>query len=94
MQFLGHLHPDGLVLRQYYIDLFLPFNQYANALEFAMWANGISNLLHYLDDYLMAGPTGSGDCQHSINMMVEVCREMGFVVNPSKVTAPSPITCF
>ena len=26
--------------------------------------------------------------------MAEVCKEMGFVVNPSKVTAPSPITCF
>ena len=42
---------DGSVLRQYYVDLFLPFglcsspaifNHYANALEFAMWANGIN----------------------------------------------------
>ena len=95
--------PDGLVLMQYYVDLFLPFglcsspaifNQYANVLEFAMWANGISNLFHYLDDYFTAGPAGSGDCQHNINMMVEVCKEMGFMVNPSKATAPSPITCF
>ena len=95
--------PDGSVLRQYYINLFFPFglcsspaifNHYTNALEFAMWANGISNLLHYLNDYFMAGPTGSGDCQHNINTVVEVCREMGFMVNPSKVTAPSPITCF
>ena len=94
---------DGLVLRQYYVDLFLPFglcsspaifNQYANILEFAMQANGISDLLHYLDDYFTAGPTGSGDCQCNINKMVEICREMGFMVNPSKVTAPPPITCF
>ena len=94
---------DGLISRQYYIDLFLPFglcsspaifNQYANALEFAMWVNGISNLLHYLDDYFTAGLTGSGDCQHNITTMVKVCREIGFVVNPSKVTAPSPVTCF
>ena len=30
----------------------------------------------------------------NINKMVEVCRELRFVVNPSKVTSPSPITCF
>ena len=94
--------PDNLVHRQYYIDLFLSFglcsspaifNQYASTLEFAMWVNGISDLLHYLDDYFMAGPAGSGNCLH-ITTMVKVCREMGFMVNPSKVTAPSPVTCF
>ena len=94
---------DSSVLRQYYINLFLPFslcsspaifNHYADALEFAMWANGMNDLLHYLNDYFTAGPTGTGDCQHNINKMVEVCRKMGFVVNPSKVTSPSPITCF
>ena len=94
---------DGLVLRQYYINLFLPFglhsspaifNHYANALEFAMWANGINDLLHYLNDYFMAGPTGTGECQHNITKMVEVCREMGFMVNPSKVTSLFPITSF
>ena len=96
-------HPDGSVLRQYYVNLNLPFgpcsspaifNQYADALDFVMQANGISNLLHYLDDYFTAGSIGSGDCQCNINMMVKVCKEMGFTVNPSKVTAPSPITCF
>ena len=55
---------DGSVLRQYYVDLFLPFglrsspaifNHYADVLEFAMWANGMQDLLHYLDDYFTAG---------------------------------------
>ena len=59
-----------------------------------MWVNGISDLLHYLDDYFTTGPTGSGDCQHNINTMVEVCREMGFAMSPAKVTAPSLVTCF
>ena len=94
---------DSLVLQQYYINLFLPFglhsspaifNHYADTLDFAMQANGINDLLHYLSDYFTAGPAGTGECQHNINMMVEVCREMGFMVNPSKVTSPSPITSF
>ena len=59
-----------------------------------MQANSISDLLHYLDDYFMAGPTGSGDYQCKINKMVKVCREMGFTENPPKVTTPCPITCF
>ena len=56
---------DGSVQQQYYVNLFLPFglhnspaifNQYADVLEFAMWVNGISDLLHYLDNYFTAGP--------------------------------------
>ena len=95
--------PDGSVQQQYYVKLFLPFglcsspaifNQYADALEFAMWAYSISNLLHYLDDYFTAGLAGSGECQHNISTMVKVCRELGFAVSPSKVMATSPITCF
>ena len=70
------------------------FNQHTDMLEFPMWANGISDLLHYLDDYFTAGPAGSGECQHNISTMVKVCRELGFAVNPTKVTDPSPITCF
>ena len=90
---------DGPVLRQNYINLFLPFCLYSSPAIFnqymvAMHANGISDLLHFLDDYFTAGPAGSGKCQHNITTMVKVCRELGFAVNPSKVTAPSPITCF
>ena len=70
------------------------FSQYADMLESAMQANGISDLLHYLDNYFTAGPADSGECQHHISTMVKVFRELGFTVNPTKVTDPSPITCF
>ena len=95
--------PDGSVQMQYYVDLFLPFglhsspaifNQYTDALEFDMQANSISNLLHYLDNYFMAGLAGSVECQHNISTMAKVCRELGFTVYPSKATDPSPTTCF
>ena len=42
-----------------------------------MWANGINDLLNYLNNYFMAGPAGMGECQHNINKMVEVCRGDG-----------------
>ena len=94
---------DGSVLRQYYVDLFLPFglhsspaifNHYADVLEFAMWANSMWDLLHYLDDYFTAGPADTGECQHNIDTMVQVCRDLGFVVNPSKVTSSASVTNF
>ena len=59
-----------------------------------MQANSIQDLLHYLNDYFMAGPTGTGDCQHNINTKVQVCRDLGFAVNPAKVTVPSSVTNF
>ena len=94
---------DGSVLRQYYVDLFLPFglrsspaifNHYADALELAMRAKGMQDLLHYLDDYFMAGPADTGNCQHNIGKMVGVCRDLGFAVNPTKVTPPMSVTNF
>ena len=94
---------DGSVLRQYYMDLFLPFglcsslaifNHYADVLEFAMWENGVQDLLHYLDDYFTAGPADTSDCQCNIGKVVQVCRDLGFAVNPSKVTPPASVTNF
>ena len=94
---------DGSVLRQYYVDLFLPFglcsspaifNHYADVLEFAMQANGMQDLLHYLDNYFTAGPADTSKCQHNIGKMVQVCRDLGFVVNPSKVTPAALVTNF
>ena len=84
---LDTVKEDGSVLRQYYVDLFLPFglcsspaifNHYADALEFAMQANGMQDLLHYLDDYFTAGPADTSNCQHNIGKMVGVCRDLRF----------------
>ena len=89
--------PDSSVKHQYHVDLFFPFglcsslaifNQYADVLEFSMQVNGIRDLLHYLDDYFMAVPAGSGECQHNISTMVKVCRQLEFAVNPSQVYKP------
>ena len=59
-----------------------------------MWANGVQDLLQYLDDYFTAGPADTGDCQRNIGKMVQVCRDLGFAVNPSKVTPPASVTNF
>ena len=41
-----------------------------------------------------AGPADTGECQDNIGNMVQVCRDLGFAVNPSKVTPPASVTNF
>ena len=43
---------------------------------------------------LQQAPADTSKCQHNITNMVKVCKELGFAVNPSKVTSPSPVTSF
>ena len=87
----------------YYIDLFLPFglhispalfNEYADTLLYAMKANKVQDLLHYLDDYFTVGPPHSLVCANNISAMITTCEELGFAVNPKKVTKLATTTNF
>ena len=95
--------PDGTVVTEFYVDLFLPFglrssprlfNDYADALEFAMRMEKVKDLLHYLDDYFTVGPPGTDECRTNMDTMVRVCKDLGFTVNPDKVTDPATTTTF
>lgn len=67
------------------------FNRFAEALERFMRTKGVTtNLVRYVDDFLVLANSPS-ECQHNIDLMLQVCRESGFSVQPSKVTAPN--TC-
>ena len=87
----------------YYIDLFLPFglhsspalfNEYADALLYAMNANKVQDLLHYLDDYFTMGLPHSLVCANNISAMIIMCEELGFAINPEKVTKLATTTNF
>ena len=77
----------------YCIDLFLPFglhhspvlfNEYADAFLYAMQANKVQDLLHYLDDCFTVGLPHSLVCANNISTMITMCEELGFAVNPKK----------
>ena len=87
----------------YYIDLFLPFglysspvlfNEYADALLYTMKASKVQDLLHYLGDYFTMGLPHSLVCANSIFAMIAMCEELGFAVNPEKVTKLATTTNF
>ena len=38
---------------------------------------GVTFLLHYLDDFLTVGQPGTTVCQHYLHLLIEVCRVLG-----------------
>ena len=70
------------------------FDEYASLLERIMPLAGVSGeIIRYVDDFLLVGPTESsvaGDLQ----VMIDIARQAGFVIQDSKVTPPSKVTEF
>jgi hypothetical protein len=85
------------------VDVVLPFglrsspklfNTFADALQFIMLENGVTDVDHYLDDYLTAGPPDSPVCANNLEIMLATCKTTGFRVNPRKVEGPAAILEF
>ena len=47
-----------------------------------------ADLMHYLDDFLMAGPAGSNQCALNLQTSLAVCRSLGLPLHPSKCIGP------
>ena len=50
-----------------------------------MVCNGVRELLHYLDDFLVFGTAGVQEANLSLTCALETCRCLGFQVAPEKV---------
>jgi hypothetical protein len=64
------------------------FDQFATGMEYIMKVRGVNNVLHYMDDYVTF-ENGFSACQNNLNIMLDVCQELGFTVQQSKVATPS-----
>ena len=96
-------HLDSSMSHLYYVDLFLPFglysclalfNEYADALQYAMKTNKVHDLLYYLDDYFTVGPPHSLVCGNNITTIIATCEELGFAMNTEKITKSATTTNF
>ena len=84
---------------QFYFDTCLPFglrsapylfNQYAEALAWILQNNhGIRGLIHYLDDYFLAGPADSSDCATHLQSFLLTCSRLGVPIATEKVEGPT-----
>ena len=84
---------------RYYVDLALLFglrsapfifNSVADIVEWILrHAHNVSDLMHYLDDFITAGPPDSCQCADNMATSLAVCRALGLPLNPDKCIGPS-----
>ena len=88
------VHPDDRFLLgmrwrgQFYTDLLLPFglhsapfifNSVANMVEWTLLhKHRLSDLLHYLDDFITTRPPQSSQCAYNLNTAISVRHRLGF----------------
>ena len=85
----------------FYVDLALPFglrsapyifNSVADLVEWILLNNyHLTDLLHYQDDFITAGPPNSPQCENNLSSAWSVCATVGLPLHPSKKVGPT--TC-
>ena len=86
---------------QQYVDLALPFglrsapyifNAVAEAVEWILvYSYKVSDLLHYLDDFISASPPDSPQCAQNLSTSLAVCKRLGLPLHPGKCVGPTPL---
>ena len=72
----------------------LLFNDYADAFEWILRDNGLCNVIHYLDDFLIVGLPGSPECQQHLDLLLRLCDELGIPLVVDKIAGPSTSLSF
>ena len=81
-----------------YIDTCLPFGlrsapriftEMADMLEWCAKQQGVSHLMHYLDDYITWGRAGSLECEHYKACLINTCDHLGVLVAQEKCQGPA-----
>lgn len=78
----------GMIWRgKYFVDLALPFglrsapyifNSVADMVEWILLnTHHLSDLMHYLDDFITAGPPDSAQCSLKLHTSISVCKKLG-----------------
>ena len=69
------------------------FSAVADALAWALISAGITNLAHYLDDFLIWAPD-LASFSHMLRLAIQTAARLGLPVEPSKVEGPSSTLTF
>ena len=86
-----------------YIDGMLPFGlrsapklftAVADALEWCLRQSGVTELDHYLDDYITLGPPDTDQCRRNLSRILQQCAIMGVPIAAEKIVGPSPRLTF
>lgn len=86
-----------------YLDKALPFglrsapklfSAVADSLSWALQCEGITNSVHYLDDFLFWGPPMSPNCEQALAQATSLCTRLGLPVANHKTVGPSTTLTF
>ena len=68
------------------------FNSIADLVEWILVSSyQIPDLLHYLDDFITAGPPQSLQCAHNLATAMQVCQQLGLPLHPAKFVGPTTV---
>lgn len=89
------------VLDKVYIDMCLPFGCASSCAKFEKfsffleWAlreqSGSSNVIHYLDDFLLADRPGTLDCTTLMSGFISICADLGVPLAQEKTIGPTTV---
>ena len=98
-QHLLGMHWQG----NYYFDRVLPFglrsapfifNCLAEVIEWEAIQRGVEAILHYLDDFFLAGRPNHADCAAALQILQEICRELNIPLAEGKMEGPTTLLEF
>ncbi len=64
------------------------FTAIADALQWIMVNHGVSNVAHYLDDFITWGPPGAAVCQQNLDGIIPTCELTGTPLEADKCKGP------
>ena len=70
------------------------FNIMPESLAWILLDQGVTYLIHYLDDFLTVGPPNSEECQQNLDVILQVCQALGVPLAVDKIGGPSQILEF
>ena len=59
-----------------------------------VYTRGVGWLRHYLDDFIIVGPPGSGVCGNSLSVALDTCSQLGVPVAAEKTVGPATVVTF
>lgn len=70
------------------------FNAMADVLEWVIKQRGVAHVYHYLDDFIILGELGVDTCSKDLQLILDVCRELGVTVALEKCVGPAVCIIF
>ena len=70
------------------------FTAMADALQFILQENGVHEIIHYLDDFMLFGVPGTPQCSQALRLAMDWCNRLGVPIAESKTEGPAETITF